>query len=115
MNYIFPQKDIIESTIKLGRDCNTHIVCKNGKDGCYVYDYKEDNCYAISTYPEKEIQNLTGAGDSFCGALNASLTLGYSLVDASRMGAVVSAKAIESISATERNKIKFRICKNRIS
>lgn len=111
MHYIFPQENIIEATIKLGKDCNTHIICKNGKDGCYVYDNTEGNCYVVGTYPENEIQNLTGAGDSFCGALNASLTEGYSLIDAARMATVVSAKAIETISATDRNKINFEFVK----
>lgn len=111
MMYIFPNQDVILSTIKLGKDCNTNIVCKNGNKGCYVYSSEKDCCYEIGTYPEKEVLNLTGAGDSFCGALNAALTSGYTLLDSVKMATVVASKAIETISATDRNKIDLEFVK----
>lgn len=102
MRYIFPEGDIVSSTMRLGLDAGTNVVCKNGRDGCMVFEYETRACYIVGTYPERFVANLTGAGDSFCGALNASLAEGHALIDAVRIATVVAAKAIEVVSATDR-------------
>lgn len=107
LRYIFPTTDIVESVIKLGADSNTNIVCKNGKNGAVVFDAADKRCYEVGIFPEEKVENLTGAGDSFCGALNASLASGFSILQSVRMATVVAAKAIEVVSATDRNTINL--------
>lgn len=107
MSYIFPQRDIVSSVVQLVRDSNRSIVCKIGHDGCILMSPNDYKCFHVGIYPEKEIVNLTGAGDSFCGALNAALVKGFSLLDSARIASVVAAKAIETVSAVDRNKIDW--------
>lgn len=105
MEWIFSKYTISESVLKLGKDTNTNIVCKNGGDGCLVYLREKKKVFKLSSFPTTKIKNLTGAGDSFCGALNASLYKGYSVLDSVCMATIVASSAIESISALDRNKI----------
>lgn len=104
MGYIFPGMDLRKATIKLGKESKTDVVCKNGPEGCFVYDHNVEKLYKVGVFQSCPV-DPTGAGDSFCGAMNACLCNGYSLLDSVRMASVVAAKAIETISATERSRI----------
>ena len=105
MKFIFDDDNLERSVRKLASDAGTNIICKNGKSGCIVFDSRKKKLYEVGIYPEEKIVNLTGAGDSFCGALNAAIVCGYELLEAARIATVVAAKAIETVSAIDRDKI----------
>ncbi len=105
MKWIFPDLDIVSSVQKLADDTGSSIVCKNGHDGCIVLDSHDGKCYRVGIYPEECIMNLTGAGDSFCGGLCSAMSIGYPLLDAARIATVIASKAIEVVSATDRNRV----------
>lgn len=104
MRFIFPELDLVDAVARIGLDCDVDVVCKNGGDGCIVYLKTTRQCFRVGTFPS-HVVDYTGAGDSFCGALNAALSIGGSLLDAVRQATVVAAKAIETVSSVERNKI----------
>lgn len=106
LRYIFPSLSVEEGTRRLGQDSNTSVVTKNGEKGSIVYDKESKKIFAVGSYPS-DVKDLTGAGDSFCGSLCALLAMEYPLLDSIRMASVVAGKAIETVSATERNKIKL--------
>lgn len=104
MSYIFPGLSLFESVARLGIDGRTNIVCKNGGNGSIVYDAFDGCVYSVGVFPSTPI-DFTGAGDSFCGALSICISNGFSIIDSVRMATVVAAKAIETVSAVERNRI----------
>lgn len=104
MSYIFPNIGLVDAVKRLGSDCGTNIVCKNGGDGSIVYDSSCGAVSSVGVFPSNPV-DFTGAGDSFCGALNVCLAKGIALVDAVRMATVVAAKAIETVGATQRDRI----------
>jgi sugar/nucleoside kinase (ribokinase family) len=73
------------------------VVVKLGADGALV-DTGEGPALAIGAYPSK-VADATGAGDTFCGALAASLASGHPLHEAVRRGAATAAWAIEAFGS----------------
>lgn len=104
MSYIFPGLSLFESVARLGIDGRTSVVCKNGGNGSVVYDAFDGCVYSVGVFPSASV-DFTGAGDSFCGALSVCLSNGFSIIDSVRKATVVASKAIETVSAVERNKI----------
>jgi len=101
MQWIFSDLPLYEAFRKLSKDASTSIVCKNGKEGCFVYDHTKKSEYSVGTYPAI-VKDFTGAGDSFCGALNVCYANGVSLLDSAKAGTISAAKAIENVSVINR-------------
>ncbi|HEY5304601.1 MAG TPA: PfkB family carbohydrate kinase [Acidimicrobiales bacterium] len=73
------------------------FVVKSGADGAYVVDEHGVTHVAITA---TTVVDATGAGDSFCGAVVASLARGLSLVEAAQVGCYVATRAVESSGST---------------
>ncbi len=101
MQWIFGDLPVFEAFEKLAKDSRTSIVCKNGKEGCLVFDHSTMARYWVGTYPA-EVKDFTGAGDFFCGALSVCFANGLTLLDAAKAGTVAAAKAIENVSIINR-------------
>lgn len=101
MQWIFGDLPLFEAFGKLTKDSSTSIVCKNGKEGCLVYDHSTRVKYSVGTYPA-EVKDFTGAGDFFCGALSVCYANGLTLLDAAKAGTIAAAKAIENVSIINR-------------
>jgi sugar/nucleoside kinase (ribokinase family)/fructoselysine-6-P-deglycase FrlB-like protein len=68
-------------------------IAKAGADGAYVLDHGTVLHVAA---PQVRVEDATGAGDSFCGAVAAGLSSGMQLRDAARLGCATAATAIQS-------------------
>lgn len=105
MAWIFPKFSALDAMRTLARQCSSSIICKNGKQGCYVYSREEKAIYAVGTYPAV-VADYTGAGDFFCAAVNTQLLRGSSVLEAARIATVTSARAIEHFSIAARAHIE---------
>ncbi len=76
-----------------------YIVIKMGEDGSLVFNRKKDSIYKIPIYPTANIEDTTGAGDSFCGGLLAGLEKNNNIVDAAIMGTVSASFVVEHLGA----------------
>lgn len=104
LGWILPISNLAQAVARLGKDCHTNVICKNGTDGCVLYDKTDGSLLHIGTYPSK-VADPTGAGDSFCGGLNAALAAGDDFATAARKATVVAAKAIERPGTENRSQI----------
>ncbi len=105
LSWIYPDLELYEAMKKLIRDCGVSVVCKNGQDGSLVYDAETKDLYKVGIFPTHR-NDLTGAGDSFCGSFNAAYySESNSLINSVRIATVVAGKAIETVSAEKRKVI----------
>ncbi|MFI3256913.1 MAG: carbohydrate kinase family protein, partial [Spirochaetales bacterium] len=92
LSWILPELDIFDAMKKIVNDSGISMVCKNGKKGSVAYDAGSKEFYQIGIYPSVR-NDLTGAGDSFCGSFNATYVQGnYSMLDSVRIATVVAGK-----------------------
>ena len=105
MSWIFGELSALDALRILAKHCISSIICKNGKQGCYVYSSEERAIYEVGTYPAV-VADYTGAGDFFCAAVNTQLLRGSSVLDAARIATVTSARAIEHFSIAGRAHIQ---------
>ncbi|MGD9568834.1 MAG: ribokinase [Sedimentibacter sp.] len=102
-SYITPNEH--ELKIILGKDCNAEEAIKKypnklivtlGSKGVKYYDGNEIKM--IPSY-KAEVVDTTGAGDTFCGALAASLVKGFSLHESIKFANKAAAYAITKLGA----------------
>ena len=78
------------------------VVIKLGDKGCLIYDAKRDEAFSLPAFTKKNVQDTTGAGDSFCGGFVAALDKsGNNLVEAARAASVSAFFAISSYGADD--------------
>lgn len=70
------------------------IVVKQGDHGAAVYDRSQDTLYQLQPYPAK-VDDLTGAGDSFCGGFSVGYLQTGNPVEAVLYGTVSASFIIE--------------------
>jgi sugar/nucleoside kinase (ribokinase family) len=75
------------------------IVCKWGALGSYVFDVHRRLGWHVGTVRGLEIDDETGAGDSFCGGFLAGMILSGDVVTAAAYGTVSSSFVLESLGA----------------
>ncbi|GMV27790.1 MAG: sugar kinase [Phycisphaerae bacterium] len=74
------------------------ILIKRGPQGCLLYERDAHRFTAIAAYPARVI-DVTGAGDSFCGAFAVGLRESGDPVRAALMGSVSASFALEGYGA----------------
>lgn len=74
------------------------IVLKRGPQGCLLYERDTGRLTTIPAYPARVV-DVTGAGDSFCGAFVVGLRQSGDPVRAALMGAVAASFTIEDYGA----------------
>lgn len=93
----FTGKDTLTEAAKyLNERSNNAVIITLGKDGCYLYDGKEE--MTIPGIPATQIDTI-GAGDSHIGAIIANVQLGKTLPEAIAVANRVSAKVVETQGA----------------
>ncbi|NBK23605.1 MAG: carbohydrate kinase family protein [Spirochaetia bacterium] len=101
MAWIFGDLSVLDALRVLARRSTSSIICKNGKEGCYVFSSEDSTIYELGTYPSN-VADYTGAGDFFCGAVITQLAAGRSVLAAARIATVTAASAIERMSIPAR-------------
>lgn len=88
-----------------------NLIIKAGKEGAFIYSqFGKAN---VSIYPT-EAQDLTGAGDSFCGGLLAGEIVENNLFKGAKYGSVSASFAIENFGALHLAEIKRKDAENRL-
>ncbi len=81
------------------------VVIKLGVKGCLIYQAIEDKIHYVPVFPAN-VQDPTGAGDSFCGGFLAGLKESGDLIQAAMYGAVSASFIIEHFGVEAVLKIK---------
>ena len=76
-----------------------YVVCKWGVFGSYVFDVKRKLGWHVGVVRGLEVEDATGAGDSFCGGFLAGLILAGDVVTAAAYGTVSASFVLESLGA----------------
>jgi ribokinase len=74
------------------------VVLKSGGEGQFAYDAGAGRRWHIPAYPAR-VQDVTGAGDAFCGGFLVGLVETGDLVEACLRGSVSASLAIEGVGA----------------
>jgi ribokinase len=74
------------------------VVLKGGAEGQYAYEVASGRRWHIPAYPAR-VQDVTGAGDAFCGGFLVGLAETGDLVGACLRGGVSASLAIEGVGA----------------
>jgi len=101
MAWMLPDLTVLDALRVLARRSTSSIICKNGKEGCYVFCSEDRTIYELGTYPSN-VADYTGAGDFFCGAVTTQLVAGRLVLEAARIATVTAAYAIERMSIPAR-------------
>lgn len=75
------------------------VVCKWGALGSYVFDIHRRLGWHVGTVRGLQIDDETGAGDSYCGGFLAGMILSGDVVTAAAYGTVSSSFVLESLGA----------------
>lgn len=75
------------------------VICKWGALGSYVFDVQRRLGWHIGTVRGLQIEDETGAGDSYCGGFLAGMMLSGDVVTAAAYGTVSSSFVLESLGA----------------
>lgn len=87
------ESDAVDGIAVLASHALRQVIVKAGADGAYVLDGAR--VWHVET-PRVDVQDVTGAGDTFCGAVAASLAAGEPLEMAARRGCATAAVAIQT-------------------
>src|SRR3990172_5812945 len=74
------------------------VVLKSGGEGQFAYDAVAGRRWHLPAYPAR-VQDVTGAGDAFCGGFLVGLVETGDLVEACLRGSVSASLAIEGVGA----------------
>jgi fructoselysine-6-P-deglycase FrlB-like protein len=74
------------------------IVIKMGAQGVLVWEKAKGTVHKIDAV-SKDVVDVTGAGDAFCGGFAAGLSLGYGPVEAAQCGAISASYAVAGFSS----------------
>jgi sugar/nucleoside kinase (ribokinase family) len=74
------------------------VVLKSGAEGQYAYDAPAGRRWHIPAYPARA-QDVTGAGDAFCGGFLVGLSETGDVVEACLRGSVSASMAVEGVGA----------------
>jgi fructoselysine-6-P-deglycase FrlB-like protein/sugar/nucleoside kinase (ribokinase family) len=75
------------------------IVIKMGAEGVLVWDKASGTLHEVGI-AHGPVEDVTGAGDAFCGGFAASLSLGYNPVEAAQRGTISASYAVAGFSST---------------
>jgi sugar/nucleoside kinase (ribokinase family) len=76
------------------------VVVKCGSEGAWVIKPRENTLWEVGVVPGVRIEDVTGAGDAFCGGFMAGLALRKDDVEAAAYGAVSASYVVESLGAS---------------
>jgi len=88
--------DVWEMAETFGSMGTRFVVIKSGANGQYIWDSERKRRWHIPAYPMK-VNNVTGAGDSYCGGFLTGLDVTNDIVEAALRGAVSASIAIEGV------------------
>lgn len=88
-------------------------VIKVGKQGCIIYDSVTHKMVHVPVYAAN-VQDPTGAGDSFCGGFTVGLNETNDLVQAAMYGTVSASFIIENFGVTPTLEIKREMAEQRL-
>jgi sugar/nucleoside kinase (ribokinase family) len=74
------------------------VVLKGGAEGQFAYEVATKRRWHVPAYPAR-VQDVTGAGDAFCGGFLVGLAETGDLVEACLRGGVSASLAIEGVGA----------------
>lgn len=90
------------------------VVVKLGVLGSYVFDVRQRLGWHLGIVPGLDVEDVTGAGDAFCGGLLAGLIRSGDLRIAAAHGTVSSSFVIESLGARRPPNFDRRIAAQRL-
>lgn len=93
-------KSVESAAIALFDRTNNSVIITCGKLGAYTYDAAIKTGKMIATVPNAKVADTTGAGDSHCGTVIASLKQGFSLFEAVRRGNIIASVVVGQKGAT---------------
>ncbi|MCQ2507701.1 MAG: carbohydrate kinase family protein [Dorea sp.] len=76
-----------------------HVVIKNGKEGCLIFE--KDGMKKVASVPSEACIDTTGAGDSFVSGFLAALLENKSVEACAAFGNECGRRAVEVVGATE--------------
>jgi len=76
------------------------VVIKMGSEGCFIKTQQGD-IYRLPVYTGFDIQDTTGAGDSFCAGFISGLSRNLSLEACGKLGNAVGAHCVMAVGASE--------------
>jgi sugar/nucleoside kinase (ribokinase family) len=90
------------------------VICKWGALGSYVFDVHRRLGWHVGTVRGLDIEDETGAGDSFCGGFLAGMILSGDVVTAAAYGTVSSSFVLESLGARVARRFSRSIAASRL-
>lgn len=91
------------------------IVVKLGERGALIYDEGKDSCWHIPAYPAKNIVDVTGCGDAFCGGFIANYVESQDAFSAAIHGIISASFNLEDYGVLHNFAIDHQLVINRFN
>ena len=96
---LFASFDVLEQIVAMV----PVVVVTDGERGCCIYN--NDTYVEIDVFPV-DVNDPTGAGDTFAAAMSLALATGFTVEDAGRLGAAAASIVVEGEGGTRLNQLR---------
>ncbi len=91
---IWGKEDIPAWMRSMSKEGIPYIAVKMGEEGSMILESSNNEIFKVPIYPT-DVEDTTGAGDSFCGGFLAGLHSGHDIIEAAVMGTVSASFIVE--------------------
>ncbi len=98
-------KTVEQAAQALFEQTENSVIITCGKTGAYAYDGTLKTGQMIAAVPNDKVTDTTGAGDSHCGTVIASLKQGFSLFEAVKRGNLIASVVVGQKGSTLSQKL----------